>query len=47
MKKRMPIAAQIVVTCRFGEGIDPKGNTAIVSSFGLDAGMDSVVSVML
>lgn len=30
----MPIAAQRVVTWRFGEGRDARGNTAIVSSFG-------------
>lgn len=47
MKKKMPIAAQRVVTWRFGEGIDPRANTAIVTSFVLDAGTDSVVSKML
>lgn len=38
MKKRMPIAAQRVVTWRFGEGKDPRANTAIVWSSGPDAG---------
>lgn len=47
MKKRMPIAAQRVVTWRFGEGKDPRANTAIVSWFGPDAGLDSVVSTLL